>query len=155
MAGDDTTSGAPDAPARFALRRSGWAWPFMALFAPGDHFATVGDGAIDVKVGWLGRAHIPIGLVSRVSSMHWPWWGGVGVRIGKKLVGFVPSSGDAVVLDLSERIRVKAPFGWDTARVVVAVTEIERFAAAVDRERRRLDEERARAPEDPEPPHDA
>jgi hypothetical protein len=121
----------------FELRRSPWAWPFVALFAPGRHYATVGGGVLEVKVGLLGRATVPVRLVSRISSMHWPWWGGVGVRIGKRLVAFVPASGDALVVDLAEEVKVKAPFGWGTQRLVIGVEEIEGLAHALDRERRR------------------
>ena len=136
----------PGGSVSFPLRRSPWAWPFVALFAPGRHFATLGGGLLEVRVGLLGRASVPLRLVTRVSSMNWPWWGGVGVRIGKGLVAFVPASGDAVVVDLSEKLTVKAPFGWSTQRLVIGVEEVAAFTAALDRDRRAL------PPEDPPVP---
>ncbi|MEW6583498.1 MAG: hypothetical protein AB1416_12150, partial [Actinomycetota bacterium] len=67
-------------------------------------------------------------------------WGGVGVRIGRRLVAFVPASGDAAVVDFSEEVRVRAPFSWGTRRLVIAVEDIEAFTRALDDERRRTEE---------------
>ena len=59
--------------------------------------------------------------------MNWPWWAGLGVRIGRGVVGFVTQSGPAVVLQLAEPLEVRAPLRWTTQRVVVRVSDPESF----------------------------
>lgn len=134
----DTASGRSEAaPAmRFRLRRSHLAWPFLSLLAPGDHFATITPEWLEVRVGLLGRARIPVGVVARITTMHWPWWGGVGVRIGRGLVAFVPASGVCAVVETTEPVSVRAPLAWRTSRIVIAVEDVEGFAAALAEARR-------------------
>jgi len=120
----------------FPLRRSALAWPFVGLFAPGRHVARIDPDAIEVRVGLLGNASIPLRLVDRVSTMRWPWWAGVGVRIGRGLVAFVPASGDAAVLELAEDIPTRAPLRWRTRRIVIGVEDVEAFADALAKARR-------------------
>jgi len=134
----DTASGRsePQPATRFRLRRSRLAWPFLSLLAPGDHFAAITPGELEVRVGLLGRARIPIGLIGRITTMHWPWWGGVGVRIGRGLVAFVPASGDCAVVETTEPVSVRAPLAWQTSRVVIGVEDVEGFAAALAEARR-------------------
>lgn len=123
----DTDPGARE----FRLRRSRLAWFFVGLLAPGRHFATVGPRSVAVRVGLLGRAEIPLDLIDRVSTMRWPWMGGVGVRISRGLVAFVPASGECVVIETAQPISVRAPLKWTTSRVAIAVEDVEGFAAAI------------------------
>lgn len=116
---------------RFPLRRAWWATPFLAPLAPRGGEVRVGDGAVDVRLGVLGHAHVPLGRITRVSRMTWPWWGGAGVRIGRGMVAFAAASGPAVVLDLDSPVRVRAPFGWSTSRLVLVAERPDHLAAAV------------------------
>ena len=68
-----------------------------------------------VRMGLLGRADVPVALVDRIGVMRWPWWGGVGVRLGKGLVAFVAAPGEAAVLELGEPLTVRAPAALDDA----------------------------------------
>lgn len=120
----------------FRLRRSPLAWPFVGLLAPGGQFATVGPRSVAVRVGLLGRAEIPLGLIDRITTMKWPWLGGVGVRISRGLVAFVPASGECVVIETSQPISVRAPLKWSTRRVAIAVEDVEDFAEAIAEARR-------------------
>jgi hypothetical protein len=119
----------PDA--RFPLRRSRLAWPFVGLLAPGGQFATVRAHQVDVRVGLLGQVEVPLHLIGRITTMHWPWIAGVGVRISRGLVAFVPASGDCVVLETTEPIAVRAPLKWTTSRIAIAVQDMEGFASAI------------------------
>jgi hypothetical protein len=127
--------GAAGEPERFPLRSTPWAAPFLVPFAPGRHAATIGGGVLEVRLGLLGRARVPVRLVERVSAMRWPWWGGVGVRIGRGLVAFVAAPGDAAVVELSEPVTLRAPLRWRTRRLVVGVEDVEGFARALARAR--------------------
>lgn len=86
-------------------------------------------------MGWVGHAEIPIARITRISPYRWPWYGGVGVRIGKGLVAFVPTPGAAVLIELDRPVTVHTPAPWNTQRVVVAVDDRHGFSEALARRR--------------------
>lgn len=116
---------------QFTFRRVWWSYPFLALLAPGGGTVTVDADGVHARFGLLGSADVPLDLVAHVGRMRWPWWGGLGVRIGRGLVAFAGDTGDAVVVDLVRDVRVKAPFSWRTGRLVLVVDEPARLAAAI------------------------
>jgi hypothetical protein len=124
----------------FPLRRSSWAAPFLVPLAGRRLEARVGDGEVRIRMGMLGKATVPVGLIERIGQMNWPWWGGVGVRIGRGLVAYVAAAGEATLLELSEEVSVRAPLNWRTRRLVVGVEEPTEFAAAVAAERRAVED---------------
>gem|GEM_PF-491943 len=116
---------------RFPLPVSRWALPFLALFAPRGGEVRVHDEVVEARLGVMGSARVPIADIERISHMRWPWWGGVGVRIGRGLVAFAATSGRAVVLELARPVSVRAPLPWTTRRLVLVVDRPEHLAAAV------------------------
>jgi hypothetical protein len=125
--------------ATFPLRYSRWAAPFLLPLAFGRPIATVEAAVVRVRMGLLGRADVPVEQVARIGTMRWPWWGGVGARLGKGLVAFVAAPGEAAVLELSEPVSVRAPLPWTTRRLVVGAEDLEGFVDAVARARREVD----------------
>ena len=113
------------------MPRSRWALPFLTLCAPHGGTVELDDTHCQIRLGVLGRTRIPLGLVTRVSTMEWPWWAGVGVRIGRGVVGFVSKSGQIVVIELAGPIEVRAPLRWSTQRVAVSVADTEAFVVAL------------------------
>lgn len=93
--------------------------------------AEVTDDHVNVKMGWVGHAEIPIARITRVSAYRWPWYGGLGVRIAKGMVAFVPAPAQGVVLELDSPLEVHAPVAWETQRVMVGVADPAGFAEAV------------------------
>jgi hypothetical protein len=116
---------------RFEMPRSRWALPFLALFAPHGGIVELDDEHCTLRLGVLGNASVPLRLIARASTMEWPWWAGVGVRIGRGVVGFVSKSGTVVVLELSEPIEVHAPLRWSTQRVAVRVADPRQFIVSL------------------------
>jgi hypothetical protein len=96
-----------------------------------DAAAEIGDGVVRVAMGWLGHAEMDAGSVARLSRMRWPWWGGIGVRLGRGMVAYTAAWGDAAVIELIEPINVRAPLRWTTARVIVGVVDVDDFLRAV------------------------
>lgn len=95
-------------------------------------YAEVDETHVRVRFGWLGRADVPLDLVTEARSFRWPWWGGIGVRLGSEgLVGYVTRSGTTALLDLAEPVRVRMPVGWSARRILVSVEDVEGFLAAV------------------------
>lgn len=109
---------------------------FLVPLSPGVPTATVEDGLLKVRMGWLGRADIPLERIASVGTMHWPWWGGVGARIARGLVAFVGASGPAAVFELTEPSEVRAPLKWTAHRVAVGAEDVEGFVAAIREARR-------------------
>ncbi len=119
---------------RFPLRRC-WATRFLWPLVRGPVAAEVGDGTVRVRLGGLGRAEVPIGRIARLSRMAWPWWGGIGARLGRGLVAFTTAWGEVALIELTEPIDVRAPMRWRTRRVVVGVEDVDGFLRAIARER--------------------
>ena len=110
---------------------SGLLWPVVR----GPAVAEVGNGTVRVRLGRLGRADIPADRVARLSRMRWPWWGGIGARLGRGLVAFATAWGEAALIELDEPIDVRAPLRWSTRRIIVGVEDVDGFLRAVARER--------------------
>jgi hypothetical protein len=123
-------------PQTFPLRRSRWSWIFLRPLAWGPLEAEIDQSAVRVRMGWIGSAQIPLELIDRVGRMDWPWWGGIGARLGKGLVAFVASSGSTVTIELSAPLKVRAPLGWTTSKVLIAVEDVDGFIQAVADARR-------------------
>ncbi len=119
---------------RFPLRRC-WATRFLWPLVRGPVAAEVGDGTVRVRLGGLGRAEVPIGRIARLSRMAWPWWGGIGARLGRGLVAFTTAWGEVALIELTEPIDARAPMRWRTRRVVVGVEDVDGFLRAIARER--------------------
>jgi hypothetical protein len=115
----------------FPIRRSRWALPFLVPLAPGRPAAVIEEGRLTLRMGLLGSAEIPIERIASVGTMHWPWWGGVGVRIARGLVAFVGASGPAVVLELTEPVEVRAPLKWSASRLAIGAEDVEGLIAAI------------------------
>ncbi len=119
------------------MRRSLWALPFLAPLAARRPFAEVGGGRVVVDMGLLGHADVPVELIDRVGTVHWPWWAGVGARIARGMVAFLAASGSRLVLmELSEPVRVRAPFGWSARAIAVGAEDVEGMIAAIAEARR-------------------
>jgi hypothetical protein len=97
----------------------------------GDVEAQLIDDVVRIRFGALGRAEIPVALIDRLGTMQWKWWGGIGVRLGRKLVAYTLAWGPVAVIELSEPIDVRAPLRWTTPRIVIGVEDVDGFIHAV------------------------
>jgi hypothetical protein len=120
----------------FPLRRGLAARLLIAPLAPGPWSAELDEETLSVSIGWLGGAQLPLRLVARVSRLAWPWWAGIGVRLGRGLVAFVPASGPTALIELTEPIAVRTPLRWRTRRVVIGAEDVEGLIEAVAAARR-------------------
>lgn len=128
----------------FPLRTSRLAAILVRPLAWGRLVATLDDDHLRVRMGLLGGANVPLDQIARVGAMRWPWWAGVGVRISKNMVAFVPSSGPVALIGLTEPIAVRAPLRWRTGRLAIGVQDIEGFIDEIAHRRGglpRVDEE--------------
>jgi hypothetical protein len=120
----------------FPLRRR---WPARILIAPltpGPWTADLDEETLSVTIGWLGGATIPLRLISRISRLEWPWWAGIGVRLGRGLVAFVPASGPTALVELTEPIALRAPLRWRTRKIAIAAEDVDGLIEAIAAARR-------------------
>ena len=101
----------------------------------GPVFAEVADGHVRIDFGLLGGADIEIANVARLSRIRWPWWAGLGVRLGRSMAAFATASGQAAGIDLVDAIQVQTPLRWRAQRVILTVEDVDGFLAAIARER--------------------
>ena len=86
---------------RFAIRRSGvWA-PVFTVFGMSSKSSfvdlDVDRGTFHVKAGIWFDETFALDEVESVSPSTWPWWGGLGVKLGPGSSVGVVASGDGVV----------------------------------------------------------
>lgn len=121
---------------RFTIRRGGPArllWPLVR----GPQHVEVTDDEVRIRLGLAGHAELPLLRIARIGHMTWPWWGGLGVRIATKMVGFVTRPGRCVLIEMEAPVRVSTPFGWRTPRIAVSVDDPDGLAAAIAHARAR------------------
>jgi hypothetical protein len=115
----------------FPIRRSRWGLLFLVPRSPDRRRAVIDGERLDLRIGVLGRADVPLDRVASVGTMHWPWWAGVGVRIARGLVAFVGASGPAAVIELTEPTELRAPLKWTASRIAVGAEDVEGLVAAI------------------------
>lgn len=108
---------------RHPLRRSRWTLPLLGVFGASRSAVELDPVRLRIGMGVLGAATVPVERIASVGTMRWPWWGGLGVRIARGLTAYVASSGTAVVLELTEPVKVRAPLPWRTGKIAVAVED--------------------------------
>lgn len=118
----------------FPLRRC-WATRFLWPMVRGQVAAQVRDGHVSIRMGLLGRVEIDVARIASLSRMHWPWWGGLGARLGRKMVAYTSAWGPAAVIELVEPIDARAPLKWKATRVVIGVEDVDGFLDAIAAER--------------------
>lgn len=116
---------------RFVLRRSVWTYLFLGVLGGARPVAELGPDSLRLRMGAAGGGRVPLQRIVAVGTMRWPWWGGLGVRIARGLTAFIGSSGDAVLLELSEPVKLRAPLPWSTSRIAVAAQDVEGLLEAI------------------------
>ena len=97
----------------------------------GEIAAEVGDGCVRIRLGLLGRAEIDVSTIARLSRMQWPWWGGIGARLGRKLVAYTLAWGEVALIELTEPIDARAPMRWRAERIIIGVADVGGFLDAI------------------------
>ena len=120
--------------AGFPLRRC-WATRLLWPMVRGEIAAEIGDGRVRIRLGLVGRADIDVTEIVRLSRMHWPWWGGLGARLGRKMVAYTLAWGEVAVIELVDPIDVRVPMKWRAARVIIGVEDVAGFLDAIAEER--------------------
>lgn len=97
--------------------------------------ARVGTGRIEVEFGVLFRGRFPLEQVEHIGHDAWPWWGGLGVRLGTRGRAYVLGSSQGVVrLHFTRPQRVYAPIPWRCSELYLSLHDPGGFIATVQAE---------------------
>lgn len=83
--------------------------PILHTFGVRDETSYVdleGDH-LEVSMGKWFHERIPLSAIAALAPSEWPWWGGLGVKLGHHGVGVVGSLDGVVNLKLKRAIEVK------------------------------------------------
>lgn len=95
----------------------------------------VGGGRVEVEFGLLFRGSFPLERIEHVSRSSWPWWAGLGLRIGTRgRVGVVGSFEGIVCLHFNAPQRVRAPLPWRVRDLYLSLEDPRGFIATVEAE---------------------
>jgi hypothetical protein len=81
----------------------------------------VGQEAVRISFGPLGKAEVPRSTIVAVRRRRWPWWYGLGIRwYGRDAVGFVGRTREVVEIELARPQQVTAVVGRRVSRIAVS-----------------------------------
>jgi hypothetical protein len=115
---------------RHAILRGAWR-PLLALFGATRDRAhiDVGSERIEVCFGWF-QADLPRGDLLSASRSRWPWYGGIGWRIGARTLALIGALRGVVELRLRAPHRTRIaliPLRYD--RLFISLEDPEAFLA--------------------------
>ncbi len=121
---------------RFEFRYDSWFGPLQGLLGLGRSrsHVTVGDGVVEVRMGWGFRAIVPIASIVAVESTEQPgrWWWGWGVHgwRGRWLVNGSMRGLVSVTIDPPSPARTIG-FPLQLRELVVSLEEPEAFVETI------------------------
>ncbi len=83
--------------------------PFMKTMGVSrdDSYVEVDDGTLHVRMGRWFDEKIPVARIKALAPSDWPWWGGLGVKLGHHGVGVIGSTDHIVNLKFDGELRVR------------------------------------------------
>jgi hypothetical protein len=121
----------------FPIRITPLLRPLLFPFRAGGERARVhvGGGRVTVEFGLLFRGSFALEQIEHVSRSSWPWWGGLGLRVGARgRVGVIGSYEGVVCLHFTRPQRVRAPLPWRCRELYVSLHDPGGFIATVEAE---------------------
>ncbi|WP_434416508.1 hypothetical protein [Nannocystis pusilla] len=104
------------------------------LRASGERAAVhVGGGHVEVEFGVLFHGSFALEQIEHVSRSTWPWWSGLGLRIGARgRVGLIGSLEGVVCIHFNRPQRVRAPLPWRCRELYLSLHDPDGFIATVE-----------------------
>jgi hypothetical protein len=121
----------PTTPRRFALAQGAWR-PLLALFGASSEraFVEVYPDTVTFRFGFFVEVVARSEIVD-ASAVTWPWWGGVGWRLGPSCIALVSARRNVVAVTLREARRTVMLFPWRYRRLLVSLEDPAGFIAAL------------------------
>lgn len=89
---------------------------------PEGSFVELTDTELEVSMGRWFHERLPLEAVASMAASDWPWWGGLGVKLGYHGVAVVGSAEEVVKLTFKRPLEVH----------VLAVVEVEQLWVSVE-----------------------
>ena len=107
--------------------------PFMKTMGVSreDSFIEVDKETLHVRMGRWFDEKIPVARIKAIAPSDWPWWGGLGVKLGHHGVGVVGSMDHIVNIKFSEEIRVRVLFEVGVEQMWVSLEDRDAFLRAL------------------------
>ena len=120
----------------FPIRCGRWARILLAPLAFRQPTAVVDATMVDVRMGGVGRARIPLTQIDRVGD-------GAVAQVRRLRRAHRPRSGGLrrplgtlVLIELSGPLRVRAPLGWTATSIAIGAEDVDGLIAAIVEARR-------------------
>ncbi|MFO0659147.1 MAG: hypothetical protein U0165_04865 [Polyangiaceae bacterium] len=94
-------------------------------------FVELVEGALHLKMGGWFDETIPLSNIAAIAPSDWPWWGGLGVKLGHHGVGLVGAQEGIVNLKLKEPAKVRVLVSAQVEQVWLSLKDPLAFLSAV------------------------
>lgn len=98
---------------------------------PETSYLELEGGELTVSMGRWFFEKIPVSKISALAPSEWPWWGGLGVKLGFHGVGVVGSLDNIVNIKLKEPQKVTVLVVVEVDQLWVSVQDREGFLRAL------------------------
>jgi hypothetical protein len=94
-------------------------------------YLAIEGGALEVSMGRWFHERIALDQIASLAPSDWPWWGGLGVKVGHHGVGVVGSSENIVNIKLKTTQKVHVVVVVEVEQLWVSVEDRDGFLAAL------------------------
>lgn len=98
---------------------------------PESSYVELAHDHLEVRMGAWFHETIPLAAVSKVAPSTWPWWGGLGVKLGHHGVGVVGSTENVVVVQFREAQKVRVLLEVSATQLWVSLEDPDGFLKAI------------------------
>jgi hypothetical protein len=84
-----------------------------------------------VKMGAWFEERIPLAAIAAIAPSDWPWWGGLGVKLGHHGVAVVGSGDGIVNLKFKDKVRVHVVMNVSVEQMWLSMVDPTGFMQAV------------------------
>jgi hypothetical protein len=94
-------------------------------------FVELTEASLVISMGRWFHETIPLSAISAIAPSDWPWWGGLGVKLGHHGVGVVGAAEGIVNLKLKAPTKVHVVTVVEVEQLWLSMEEPEGFLAAL------------------------
>lgn len=107
--------------------------PFMKTMGVSrdDSYLEVDKETLHVRMGRWFDEKIPVARIKALAPSDWPWWGGLGVKLGHHGVGVVGSTDHIVNLKFTEELKVRVLVEVGVEQMWVSLEDRDGFLRAL------------------------
>lgn len=107
--------------------------PVMHTFGvkPESSYVELAHDHLEVRMGMWFHETFPLSAVSQVAPSEWPWWGGLGVKLGHHGVGVVGSTENIVNVKFREPQKARVLVEVEATQLWLSLEDPDGFLRAM------------------------